>query len=521
MKLNKYVTVLFAAGAIAATGCQKDYADLEKDPNRATAVPASLVLNGVMWDYYQAPWSSAMRWNQFNCCNYNYYGNQEYAWGGVSFNSFLTLKNINKMEAEALRGGADAVNPYSALGKFFRAHFFYDLTMRVGDIPMKDALKGMDNLAPQYDTQKEILVQVLKWLEEANTEFGTLITKGNTLLTGDFFHGNKLAGWQKSTNALRLRILIALSKKESDTDLNIKQRFAAIINNPAANPLPAGLSDNLQFVYNNSFNKYPVNPDNYGFDATRYNMSATYLNKLVELKDPRTFVTAEPAPKQLVNGKQPADFTAYNGASSGEDLADMSTKANNGEYSWYNRKRWYTTYTAEPCMLVGYPEMCFNIAEAINRGWVAGNAEEWYIKGIQASHSFYGIINGDNTFYYQKPGGNNMENLPYNVNFSWNTYYNQASVKLSATPATALNQILQQKYLAFFQNSGWEAYYNWRRTGVPTFLTGPGTANSQRIPKRFSYPSAENTTNLANVKAAIQRQFGGNDDINADMWIIK
>jgi hypothetical protein len=31
-----------------------------------------------------------------------------------------------------------------------------------------------------------------------------------------------------------------------------------------------------------------------GFDATRYNMSATYLNTLVSLNDPRAFVTAEP-----------------------------------------------------------------------------------------------------------------------------------------------------------------------------------------------------------------------------------
>ena len=86
---------------------------------------------------------------------------------------------------------------------------------------------------------------------------------------------------------------------------------------------------------------------------------------------------------------------------------------------------------------------------------------------------------------------------------------------------TGLNQILLQKYLAMYQNSGPEGYYNWRRTGVPTFHVGPGTGNSQRVALRFQYPSAERAVNKTNVEAAIVSQFGGSDDINAKMWIIK
>lgn len=81
--------------------------------------------------------------------------------------------------------------------------------------------------------------------------------------------------------------------------------------------------------------------------------------------------------------------------------------------------------------------------------------------------------------------------------------------------------VLLQKYLAFFQNSGWEAYFNYRRTGVPVFLADTGTGNGGLIPKRFQYPTNEQTTNSENGKEAIQRQFGGNDDINAPMWIIQ
>ncbi len=166
-----------------------------------------------------------------------------------------------------------------------------------------------------------------------------------------------------------------------------------------------------------------------------------------------------------------------------------------------------------------------NIAEAINRGWITGDAEEWYKKGIQASIGFYGIIEGANTFYYLKAGGKVVESadyIPYTVNFVFNDYYNQAAVKYAGNAAAGLEQILTQKYLAFFQNSGFEAYYNYRRTGIPDFATGgTGTGNSGLIPKRFQYPGTERTTNAVNLEEALVKQFGGKDDINAPMWVIQ
>lgn len=171
-----------------------------------------------------------------------------------------------------------------------------------------------------------------------------------------------------------------------------------------------------------------------------------------------------------------------------------------------------------------YAEMCFNIAEGIHRGWATGSAEEWYIKGIKASHAFYGIREGSNEVSFFKPGGrptNAADYDKYIVNFNWDAYYTQATVKYEPG-SVGLNKILDQKYLAFFQNSGWEAYFNYRRTGVPSFsASGPGTGNSGKIPRRFQYPSSEATTNKTNLDEALSRQYGGKDDINMDMWIVK
>ncbi|MDJ1484365.1 SusD/RagB family nutrient-binding outer membrane lipoprotein [Cytophagaceae bacterium YF14B1] len=526
MKTYIYIFILLS-GMFFLGGCQ-NFKELEKNPNNPTSVPASLVFQGVLKDLYsptgsEEPWGDVHRWNQFYCINYNYYGNNQYSWTSTTWN-YATLKNVLKMEAEALASGAGEVNPYSALAKFFKAYFFIYMTQRVGDIPMTDALKGLELTHPTYDTQKSVFVESLKLLDEANSDLAELITANNTTLSGDFYYDAEgsadkitvLKHWQKLVNTYTLRVLISLSKKEADADLNIKQKFANIINNPTQYPIMTGLGDNLQFTYDATYNKYPTNPGNFGNDATRQNMSKLHIDLLKSLKDPRIFIAAAPAQAKLDAGVKFDDFEAYVGASSGEDLGDMSAKANQGEYSFINRLRYYSNYTGEPGIIVGYSEMCFNIAEAINRGWISGSAEDFYVKGIKASMEFYDITDkGTITIADQ-----DRKQLG-TVTTSVTDYLGQSTVKYKGNNADGLTQILTQKYLSFFQNSGFEAFYNQRRTGVPAFLTGVGTGNSARIPKRWLYPQSEESTNAENLSTALQSQFGGTDDINTAMWLLK
>lgn len=531
MKIHNLFAGAFAVLAVSLSSCEKSFEDLEKDPNRPVNVPASLVLQGVESDMANntgRPFSAEMRWNQYYCSNYNYYATNEYTWT-ASPNHYNTLKNVIKMEEEAKRAGLADVNGYTALGKFFRAFFFDQMAKRVGDLPLAEALKGIENTTPKYDTQKAVYVQILKWLDEANDNMATLITQGQATVAGDFYFGGDLRKWQKVVNAFKLRILVLLSKKEADAELNVKARFAEMLGNPTKYPLLAGLEDNLEFRYN-QFNKYPSNPDNFGFDATRQNMAKTYVELLSTMNDPRVMITCEPAGGQLKAGKAPSDYTAFVGASSAEDLADMSEKAGRdngagfapGLYSFQNRSRYYSNYTGENTFIVGYPEMCFNIAEAYHHSWGTGDAEAWYKKGIQASMNFYGVKEGANTMTYSKTGGRDAEDLAnYTINFNFDTYYNQDMVKYAGKTAKGLQQIISQKYAAFFMNSGMEAYFNWRRTGFPKFETGVGNGNSNRIAIRWQYPISERTTNTQNYNAAIQSQYGGKDDINDAVWIMK
>lgn len=507
------------------SACEKNYDELYQNPNKPAVTTPSLNLSGVLKDMLVTPAGMEERWSQYFLINYDYYGNNRYDFKSDS-TYYKTLTNVLKMEEEEKKLGFAELNPYNALGKFFRAYFFTRMSLGVGDIPMTEALAGLDNLAPAYDKQKDVFLQSLTWLEQANSDLTELIKKEDKTLAGDIYFSNNLASWQKIVNTFRLRLLIHLSLKAGDPDLKVKQQFADILADPAKYPIMTSASDNLQFKYIYPTDLYPNNPGNFGFDALRYNTSATYIHLLTERKDPRVFVTAEPADSMLRKGIDRTSFDAFVGADPGEDLGEMYVEANVGLYSLLNRKHYYDTYTGEPTIIIGYAEMLFNIAEGIARGWATagplGNAEAHYEAGIKASMNYYSIPEeGAMQVFFLKTGASLGNYVIDTVDVDFNTYYAQPLVKYSVDAATGLNQILTQKYIAMFRQSGLEPYFNYRRTGVPTFTTGPGTGNSQRIAQRFKYPEVERSANSAHYTEALQRQYSGNDDINAKMWILQ
>ena len=515
----------------------KSYDELLPNPNVAgedKAVPASLILPRVEFDIYNngdgvggdvGPFSIIQRWNQFSVSNNLYYGgNNSYNWTTTN-TLYSVLKNVNQMDAQANKALGTTTSAYAALAKFFRAYIFVYQANRVGDTPASQAGQGLADLEPGYDTQKAVFARSLALLDSANTILSSLV--GSTALpasiSGDIYYNNDLTKWRKAINTYKLRVLISLSKRAADNaDLNIPGQFAAIINNPTKYPIMAGNADNLNFVFNSAFNTYPHTPNDgnnqYQFEG------APYLSITTATQDPRTFVFATPAPAQLTAGKKVSDFTAYVGADISKPIGDLYTEGSSagpsGKYSYTNNQRYYGSVAGpEPYIIMGYSEMNFNIAEAINRGWVPGaSASAYYLKGINASLSFYGLTEGQ-TYTIGDQGGKTLGTTTVSIS----NFLNNPAVVYKGDNVDGLEQILNQKYVAFHQNSGYEAFYNWRRTGLPkSFVaTGAGINSTGKIPRRWQYPVDEQTYNNANYKAAVMTQFNGTDDLNMDTWLTK
>jgi hypothetical protein len=529
MKLiNKILVFMTLLGIVATSGCYKG--DLLSNPNVAaetSTVPVTLILNHItatLLREEEPVVSTVYRWNQDIVSNYSYYfGTNTYNWSNTS-HTYDIIRYCNKLEEQAKKQYGNTTNVYFALSKFFRAYAFVWLSQRVGDIPMKQA-GDVNNLTPVYDSQHDVYKNSLALLDTANTLIGNLISSANSGnkvdATGDIY-GLTYLQWRKVFNTYKLRVLISLSKRADDNaDLNVKAQFATIVNNPTNYPILTSNSDNMVYRYT-TVTPYPPNRTGNAPYNNCANVSQTWFNVTAAYKDPRIFVLTIPAAAQIAGGKLVSDFTAYVGEDNGKSQGLMSNFSADGKYSSLSYNRYMSSASganAEPYILIGYPELCFNIAEAAFRGWVPGAvASDWYLKGINASMNVYGMTQGqvvtignvDGTKPNQGTATLDINAFLANANVAWDN-------------TKGLTQILTQKYVAFFLNSGYESYYNWRRTGVPTFSEGGvgiGTPTN-KIPLRWQYPQDEITYNATNYNGALGSQYGGSDDVNGKMWLIK
>lgn len=496
----KKAILYIIAFLVAACGDMEQY---QNNPNKTTKAPASTVLTGILEDIYYSPWTGNHKINQFHCVvNPAAYwlGDQSYAWSRTGFGNYGVLRNVDRLDVESSGMTEDLKNAYQTLGIFFRAHLYLDLSERLGDIPFSEAMKSDEGIYyPKYDTQKDVYIGCLRLLDEANEKIAPLAAKG-IKVEGDFMYEGNLRKWQKLINSYQLRILIGLSRRVDEADLDVKGRFNRIFSDPAKYPIMESNDDSWVLIYyDKEGNRYPA----YTEEITNYNthirLSATYIELLTERQDPRVFRVASPTQEAKESG-DPAyaeKFTSYVGADPSMRMEDLSVLNSAGKLSAINFDR-YRIPTGEPCIQLGYAETMFNVAEAINRGWISGSAASYYEKGIIASMDFYGIPAAEYAAYLSQP-----------------------SVVYQGNAAAGLEQILTQKYIAFFENSGLQAYYNYRRTGMPHFKVGEATGNNGVIPKRWMYPENEMKNNVEHLTEALNRQYNGADNINAEMWILK
>ncbi|MEI6582279.1 MAG: SusD/RagB family nutrient-binding outer membrane lipoprotein [Chitinophagia bacterium] len=534
MKIKVFITITICSLIVLSnTGCQKG--DLSTNPNAASAsavLPLSLLVNNVTANFIlpeEFPFGgNVYKYNQHQVSNYSkYWGDNTYGWS-YSNDSYQILKYAIALENQAKSQLGTTNNKYFALAKFLRAYSAVWFSQKVGDIPMIQA-GDPNNTTPAFDAQKTVYKTALALLDTANTIMTTINSvpaNQNALFDGGDIFGLTNLQWQKLFNTYKLRVLISLSKRADDNaDLNIKSQFAAIVTNPTTYPIMTGTSDNMVYKFT-AANLYPPFAQGNNAYNNFQNVGETVLSITRSTSDPRTFLIAAPSKAGAYNS-----FSAFVGGVSSASLTDLQNQAATNSISAFNGQRYFgngfvattSVSTYEPFVFIGYSEMCFNIAEGINRGWApslsAADAATFYNNGISASFKNFGLNTASNsTITVSSVTGANLGSVTTdNATFLANVQYNVSDATVG------LRQILSQKYVALFMNSGYEAFMNFRRTGIPSFSSnGPGTGTtSGNIPRRWLYPLSEINYNNANYLSAISSQFGGTDDVNKDTWLTK
>ncbi len=480
-----------------ALSCKKDLEALNKDPNRPQETHPQLLLTKIEWTAFQefggtGPLYANKMLVQSDGENLEQY----YKWNRSNFDSFNNLRIVTKMDEEATKLNLKA---YSALAKFFRAYYFYNLTLTFGDIPYKEALKAESAtpiFTPKYDTQKEVFKGVLAELSEANT----ILKAENTIIQGDIIFAGSVQNWRKAVNALRLKVLLTLSKKTAETDLNIVSQFASIY---TTEPLFAKDESAKLVFLNQQSNRYPeFNSSSFG--SGMY-MDMTFVERLKEREDPRLFLFCTQTRLGKEAGKPISDFTSYEGGDPAAPYAETNVKAVAGRVSKVH-ERYYSDPVNEPRVLIGYAEQQLILAEASVKGWITADAKTLYESGVKANFKFYENSVASLSSYVNETAATNYLSKPLN-NFD-NAISNEQKTEL----------IITQRYLQTYFQNGWTAFFNNLRTGYPTFRRPAGV----NIPFRWIYPQAEYNNNTENVKAAISSQFGANNDqINQPTWWVK
>jgi hypothetical protein len=493
--MKQYTSLFIVLLVTILSSCNK-FEDYQINPNNPTIADPSLLLPAIERNAFSTISADAALASRYLVYTQGASNSQYYGWqrSGMGYSN---ISQVVKMEQEAARVGK--LN-YRYIGKFFRSYFVVGMTQTFGDIPYSKMMQSIANnnvtdtlaIRPVYDKQEDVYIGVLNDLKIASDS----LSATEVAIGGDLVYGGSIDKWKRLINSFTLRVLMSLSKKESVASLNIKQRFNEIVSNPAKYPLLAGNADNGKFTYFNiTGNQYPYFNNN--SMKTDYYLDSTFARILRNLQDPRLFVFGKAKPSATLPA---TDFNAYDGLLGSAALAYNTAKRGAGNASQIHDRYAYEAIN-EPSLLMGYAELQFILAEAVVRNWITGNANSYYTNGIRASMNFSNFNNA-----YSETTMNN--------------YLAQPVIALQA--GKEIEQIITQKYISMFMNTGWQPFYEQRRTGFPAFETsGAGILNGGKIPKRWMYPTDEYNNNRVNVEQAVRTQYASVDDINGVMWILQ
>jgi hypothetical protein len=362
--------------------------------------------------------------------------------------TYANLYSLKIVREKCSDGGSEAGN-YHTLGiaQILTAYNLALLTDAMGDVPWTEALQPGVIFTPVLDKQEDIYGDIFELLDDAiaNIEKTSIYP---TLGAQDLIYGGDIDLWKKFAYGLKARYTMRLSFKTPS--------YNDVIS--FANQSFTSSDEQAQFNYNGNTSQSPF----YCMyqDRDYYSASQSLHNKLVARNDPRDAVFFMPHPD------------------AGGGLVFAPNGTSNQVQGSYSISA-ISTITA-PTYLLSYHELEFLKAEAYVRNGNLALADSALRKGVTAA--------------FQKV------NIGLMASEAVSYFNSNVRPKFTANP---LSEVMNQKYLAFFEEEAMEAYNDYRRLQAMgnNVIQLDNPLNTNRFPLRCSYGSDDVTTNV-NVRNA-------------------
>ena len=405
-----------------------------------------------------------------------------------------------------------------------------------GDIFYTEGLRGQDGiLFPKFDDQKDVYASLIANLKKA----AQLIAEGTEPLdkSYDSMYAGDKTKWVKLANSLRLRLLMRQSDK-----VDVKAEVQAL----SLLPLLSDVTDNAAIPYYDAdrsmaspMGRANVDPNG---DFLIFRPSKTLVDTLKALKDERLKVWVAPMERpwadkvdsvtlnggartivqkgftydykwEYIDKTNPKiipvlnvikdQMTIHAGYSAGVSVQVINA---NGSYDFPDTKFNYkiskfsklfneNAHALLKATVMQSDEVQFLLAEAAVKGWISGNAEAFYKRGVELALKRWG------------------EPLPAG-------YFMNPAAAFPSVKEEQLAKIGLQKWLGLFM-MGLESYADYRRTRVPYMEANGDLVPAQNpFPLRYRYPETEFKNNSANYQAAIGKLDKGDTQFSK-IWLLK
>lgn len=485
--MNKKILTLLISLALLGSSCSEFLSVNEVNPNSASKVPAKLLLPAALnntaqvmnnprnFDFiylWHGLWSISSGYSQpsalvqYRLLNASYQNTFQ-----ISYTTGQNLTEIEKASIDPKDAG------YKAIAMIMKVYIMHNLVDLWGNVPYSEAYMATEgNLKPKYDDQKTIYEDLVKKLDEAIKIIQALPVDATEIpASSDIVYGGNMGLWAKFANTIKLRMLVHQSGM-AGRDAYIK---SAIATTASVGYIGAGEGALANPGFLNSDGKMnPFYATFYKADGSTQSDGITYYNAG---KDAVNFMkdNADPRLGRFFN---PYSGSNYAGNTLGITEPAPFTAANTSKLGYVKDSKGHMigTFDKSAPLLTDF-ESLFVQAEATERGFITGSAKALYNSAIAQSFVYMGLSTADAASFLTTE----KSNVSYDV------------------APSKVNLILLQKWVSLNGIAPVEIWTDYRRSGIPNFLTFSADANKANAtpPVRLLYPQREISVNNDNVVA--------------------